>query len=165
MSKIEYFNEDAVYCKATNGVVFVVDKEDEQFVKRHKWTLSGKYLQSYINGKRTWLHRVLINAPSGKDVDHVDMNGLNNQKRNLRICCRSENMQNSVSRKNSTSQYKGVCWSSDAGKWLAYINIRPYQRKYLGSFRSESEAAHAYNQAAKEYHGKFVRLNNVKDNL
>lgn len=148
-------------CKTTNGTEFTVDDEDYNFINQHKWTVSGGYIQTCINNKRIWLHRLLANTPSGMDTDHIDMNGLNNQKSNLRICTRSQNMSNSGSRKRSTSQYKGVCWVKRVGKWVAYINTEKYQRKHLGIFESEQEAARAYNAAAKTIHGDFARLNNV----
>lgn len=157
---IEYFNEDFISMKATNGTEFIISKEDYEFVCCHKWAISGNYLQSCIGGKRVWLHRMLLDAPKGFDVDHVDMNGLNNKRTNLRLCSRSENMRNSKSRL-GTSKYKGVCWDVQANKWMAYINTAPYKRRHLGLYASELLAASAYNEAALKYHGEYARLNYV----
>lgn len=111
------------------------------------------------------MHAVIMNTVgTEKLVDHKDHNGLNNQKSNLRVCTKSENMANRYSVKGSSSSFLGVSMYVDKRnikkniKWVA--NIRKNNKTtFLGYFQSEIEAAKAYNKKAKELHGEFARLN------
>ena len=91
-------------------------------------------------------------------VDHIDHNGLNNQKYNLRIATHSQNCQNRRPCKNSSSKYRGVCWHKKNKKWTAHIKIDK-KTIYLGIFESEEDAAMAYDAKAKELHGEWTYLN------
>ena len=107
------------------------------------------------------LHRVIMNAKADQIIDHIDHNGLNNVRSNLRVCDPTGNSRNkSKSSSPTTSQYKGVSWHAQAGKWAAHLRINKV-KKHLGLFRSETEAAIAYNVAARESFGEFVSLNVV----
>lgn len=113
------------------------------------------------NNKRTivFMHRAILKPQKGKEVDHKDGDGLNNQKNNLRLATKSQNNQNQKRpHKNSTSKYKGVSWDKNHKKWLSQIKIN-YQNIYLGLFDCEIEAANKYNQKARELFGEFACLN------
>jgi hypothetical protein len=103
------------------------------------------------------MHRIIMNCPDSMQVDHIDGNGLNNQKSNLRICTQSQNKKNKRRASNNTSGYKGV-----------YIEKENYIRSYitfngkrivLGWFSNVIDAAKAYDEAAKLYFGEFAKLN------
>lgn len=135
----------------------LVDNDDFELVNKFKWYLSGTYpvksLGKRPNRKKISLHRFLLNPPLNMMIDHIDRNGLNNQRSNLRICTNSQNIMNAKKSNNRSSKYKGVC-RLVAKPWRAYIG-----RKILGSFATEKEAAQAYNVAAKKLYGDFARLN------
>ena len=103
------------------------------------------------------MHRVILDAPAGMMCDHIDMNGLNNQRGNLRFATHS---QNSCNRKHpgGLSPFKGVFPRNE--KWRAYIKTNQ-KMIHLGTFDTERDAAIAYNTAAIQYHGEFARLNTV----
>lgn len=142
----------------------IVDAEDADRVLAFAWTLhkarSGLYVKRVGHGT-IMLHRFVLSLPRtpGHDdvVDHIDGDGLNCRRSNLRICTNIENLANSPPRKGS-SEYKGVTWNSARGKWQAQIMVDRHNR-YLGRYKTEVEAAAAYNAAALEAWGEHARLN------
>jgi hypothetical protein len=139
----------------TKGLFTQVDDEDFEYLNQYHWRLGTKgYAESDINGKTTGMHRLILNAPKGSEVDHKDHNKLNNQKYNIRICTTSQNQQNKIPR--GTSKYLGV--KIVKGKIKAAIKVN---NKYihLGTFKTEKQAAFVYDNAAKKYHGEFANLN------
>jgi len=104
------------------------------------------------------MHRFILNAPRHKLVDHIDGNGLNNRKANLRLCNHSQNAWNRRPNSGCHSKYKGVYWNKDKKKWHATIS-KSYKRIHLGYFDNEIEAARAYDKKAKEFFGEFAYLN------
>lgn len=117
------------------------------------------------------LHRVVMARILGREllpseeVDHVDHDGLNNQRANLRLATRTQNCQNRRSRRRSTSRYLGVSFDAASGKWRARICHRASgaadRNTYLGRFDSEEAAGRAYNEAARRLFGEFANLNNL----
>ena len=96
---------------------------------------------------------------NGKGIDHRDMNGLNNQRSNLRFCTLSQNAMNRRKRENTSSIYKGVYFNNQRGKkWKAQIRINGKQI-HLGLFDFEVDAARAYNMKAIELFCEFANLN------
>ena len=149
----------------------LVDDEDFERVNQYKWLLhkSNKskvlYVYSTKNNNKTALklHRFIMNITSPKiHIDHINDNGLNNQKSNLRICTNQQNTSNKRKIEGFTSKYKGVSWSKRLNKWRATI-FYFYKQTHLGDFNSEEEAARAYNVKAKELFKEFARLNDVPD--
>lgn len=141
----------------------VVDDEDYERIARHRWRFQGRpgTPQSYAvcnhAGRYLYMHRLIVDAPPGLEVDHIDGNGLNNRRCNLRVCSRRDNLRNMRPRV-GTSRFKGVSWNRGDQRWQAEISI-DRRRKYLGRFHDEIEAALAYDEAARAAFGEFARLN------
>ena len=155
------------YIKLTQGKVAIVDDEDFELISQYKWYPMDHHNNFYAranvykNKKRTQIkmHRLIMNVINPKvQIDHIDRDGLNNQKSNLRICTNSQNHMNEKKRKNCSSRFKGVSWHKRCKKWMAKIKTEDKQ-KHLGYFNNEKDAAKAYDAAAKKYFGKFARLN------
>ena len=153
----------------TQGKEAFVDDEDFERINKHKWTVLKKsntfYARRTINGgspsqRHIKMHREImgLTPKDGLVVDHINGNGLDNRKRNLRICTQFQNMKNTLKRPGKTSKYKGVYWRKERGKWQARITFQN-KRIRLGHFEDESEAARAYDGAAKKYFGEFAKLN------
>lgn len=149
----------------TQGKFAIVDDEDYEFLSQWKWHISHGYalrsdLSSYPK-KTISMHRVITGTTGNQLVDHIDRNGLNNQKSNLRIVTRTQNGMNRKSHSGSSSKYKGVSWYKAGKKWEAFITYNK-KRKFLGRFKSEIEAAEAYNIAATKFHGEYALLNEIE---
>jgi len=148
----------------TQAMFAILDDEDFERVAPHKWRFLGnpgglrRYAVCDHNGRLLYMHRLVANAPPSMDVDHVDGNGLNNRRANLRVCTRQQNLRNMRPRGGRYSRFKGVAWDKNAGHWLAGICV-DQRRCYLGCFREEIEAAQAYDKAARAVFGAFARLN------
>lgn len=150
----------------SQGKYAIVDDEDYDFLSKWKWYYCGNgcAMRDERNGKRCKriariMHREIMKAKKGKDVDHVNHDRIDNRKCNLRICERWQNNGNALMRGGS-SKYKGVCWDKFTKNWKAYI--RKHNRDvHIGRFVSETDAAIAYNHAAKEHFGEFALLNKI----
>lgn len=143
-------------------VKVTIDYEDLDRICLYRWNLHAVDGRNYVqaidgNRRHLRLHRLIMNAPPGMDVDHIDGDGLNNRKSNLRICTRSQNLQNQKPR-GGTSAYKGVCWCKTVNLWRAYIR-KDGKRSYIGYFKDEMKAASAYDRTAKSLFGEFARVN------
>jgi len=151
----------------TRGKVSLIDDADYESVAVFSWyaRLEGTVwyaIRKAGNGslRDIRMHRLLLGAPDGMQVDHLNGNGLDNRRENLRLCTNRENQQNRAKQsKPSSSRFKGVSYHG-RGKWQAHIRANGVFR-YLGLFASEDDAALAYNVAAKEHFGDFARLNTV----
>lgn len=146
-----------------------VSKDDYESLSKFKWCESKNGYTSYVmrsgivDGKKKtiYMHRQILGILNSKiESDHIDGDGLNNTRENLRTCTRQDNLRNRISN-NSLSSFKGVeKQPCKKNPWRAVIVVN---RKtiYLGAFKTTKEAALAYNQAAPLYHGEFARLNDV----
>jgi hypothetical protein len=146
----------------TRGLFAIVDAEDYPRLSRYTWFAEGTDKNCYAvhkeNGRSIKMHRQIMNAPDNLVVDHIDHNGLNNRKENLRVCTFAENCRNLRSSRHKSSKFKGVHWNKRCKKWAAQIACE--NKKYhLGYFTDEHVAAKAYDRAAKKYHGEFASLN------
>ena len=151
----------------TQGKVALVDDTDYGRLSQWKWCVGAQtkhitYAMRKLRGGQTqYMHRLILGLErgDGKQVDHADGDGLNNQIANLRICTVRQNHQNTRKRNmGGVSKYKGVYRSSRHRKWYAQIKLNG-RGTSLGSFSSEREAARAYNKAASKFFGEFARLN------
>jgi hypothetical protein len=155
------------YIELTKGQRTMVDDEDYNELNKYRWCAhkspSNKTYYairfSYVEGKqkRLHMHRVIMNTPDGMFTDHINGNGLDNRKYNLRICTNSQNQHNTGLRTDNTSGYKGVSWHKKDKKWLTAIQINK-KRVYLGSFETAENAYTAYCNKAKEVRGEFARV-------
>ena len=135
-----------------DGLKFLIDPEDFEKIKDESFCLT---LKGYVySGKHKLLHRILMNAPDGTDVDHIDGNPLNNRKCNLRICTHQQNLMNVAKKKNNTSGFKGVYFNKQLQKFRAQINIDG-KRKHLGYFEKAEDAYKVYCEACAKHHGEF----------
>lgn len=156
--------------KLTRGMVAIVDSDDLEKLSSCKWYAgnnSGKFYarrEIYKDGikKSLSMHRVIMNAPNGIIVDHINGNTLDNRKENLRFCTVNENQMNRIISKNNTSGYKGVRLADcKTEKWEAHLVFKG-KYIYLGLFNTPEEAAIAYNNGATKHFGKFALLNKIK---
>lgn len=154
-------NGNIRFIPLTKGKIAVVDLKDYECLKQYKWyaTCSDGRYYAYrsFNKSCMSMHRYIMNAPKDKVVDHIDGNGLNNRRSNLRICVIRENVHNCRGRY-KTSKYKGVHWNKKAGKWVSSITEKGKYR-FLGHFKNEIEAAKVYDKAAKKSFCEFAYLN------
>lgn len=147
------------------GVV-LVSPEDAYLLHDHTWTIMRGKRHPYAQNHSLYakIGQGLIHKHILKDVpmiDHINGNGLDNRRENLRAASQSQNNMNARKRRGkSSSQHKGVRWRPDKGKWHAYIVFDGKQRN-LGLYNDEIEAAEAYNAAASVYFGAFARLNDL----
>lgn len=151
----------------TQGYVALVDDEDYDRVNQFKWSAHVQSHTVYavrslprINGKQPFerMHRFILDAPDGMEVDHKNGNGWDNTRANLRLATRAENRRNKRRSRNNTSAFIGVYWDKDRNKWRAKVNVNRKQM-YAGLFDSPEEAARARDKLALELHGEFAMLN------
>lgn len=146
-----------------NGRFSLISERHLDKVMRLKWRArknarSDTWYAMRTEGKATMmLHNFITGAAPG-EVDHHNLNGLDNRDRNLRFCCSGQNQMNVGIRSDNSSGYKGVSWHKRASKWTANISLRGV-RKHIGYFHSPEAAARAYDAAARELHGEFGRTN------
>lgn len=146
--------------------VAIVDDEDFERLNQSKWSFiqSGKtgYAVTKRNKRRVWMHREILGAAT--EIDHVNGIGTDNRKENLRQCTRSQNCANRRKLQGCLSKFKGVHWHGYG--WIARLQKRDVSgrqdKRSLGVFQTQQEAALAYNKAAKETYGDFALLNEVK---
>ena len=145
------------YISTNNGAEFIIDTEDLEIVKKYSWCLGGKnhpYMLANIRGKVTALHRYLLNPPSGKFIDHINGNPLDNRRCNLRICSPVDNARNTSSSKNSKCGVLGVSLTP-SGRYRARIMVNRKEIR-LGNFKTLEEAIAARKSAETEYFGDFA---------
>ena len=145
----------------TRGQVVIVDEQDYEELSKYKWYLIDGFAARTIkkDDKRTtiYMHRVIMDAPMGVSVYHINHNKLDNQRENLRLVKGSARMHRRPSVKHS-SKYRGVYWCKDKRKWIAEIKVYKKQIR-LGRFEVEKDAAMAYDEAARKYYGSLARTN------
>jgi hypothetical protein len=151
----------------TQGLATFVDDDDYEKVKSFKWHLTENGRVRYA--RRQWrengvcfkiyLHRLLLDAPKGMEVDHIDGDGLNNRRCNLRLCTHAQQAQAFQGKRlEKTSKYRGVSWVTRDKRWTVHLQHNQ-QQIYLGYFTNEVLAAHVHDVAAVELFGEFAQLN------
>lgn len=157
--------------KLTQDYEALVDDTDFERVSEHKWyakverradcsvrVYAVRNVPREGGGQMTQrLHRFIMDAPTDVQMDHINGDGLDNRRENLRVCTRSENQRNMRPR-GGYSQYKGVTLFKRDAKWVARIWFDG-KKIYLGKFDDEKAAAMAYDSAATNFFGPFARTN------
>lgn len=149
----------------TQGKVAIVDDADYVWLSQWSWfyhsqgyavrnARKGEISQSKI----ILMHRFILGASSGIEVDHRDRNKLNNQRCNLREASTAENQHNRAPRSGRAIPYKGVRYDADRNKYRARITVNK-RELHLGRYDTAEEAARVYDTAAREHFGEFARTN------
>jgi hypothetical protein len=149
----------------TQGKFAIVDPDDYFWLSKRKWYAVKGALTFYAvgtvfkegKGHRLHMHRDVLNVAEGMVVDHINHNGLDNRKANLRPATAAQNAW-SAARRRGPSGYKGVSFDKKRRLWRASIAYCG-KREFLGHFSDKREAAKAYDRAAIKYHGQFASLN------
>lgn len=153
-----------------SGFKVQVDTEDWDRLElgRYTWNAKRHSGKTFYAEANVWvperkkqiglkMHRLILNAPPGIEVDHIDENGLNNQRLNLRFATAPQNQQNTGPR-GGASCFKGVSWASGKGRWRVAFRCNG-KHHFVGYFADEEEAARAYDAAILPLAGEFARLN------
>ena len=170
MLKIKlYYNLRLIMAKEielTNGMKALVDDEDYDNLLNYKWRCLKNGKTHYaifgkrINGKyiNIWMHRMIMNAKDRKsEVNHINHNGLDNRKENLRITTHDKVIIQSQVSDKKQSKYKGISYHKPTNKWRARINING-KTTYLGYYNNEIEAAKSYEKKAIELYGEYAHV-------
>jgi hypothetical protein len=144
----------------SNGAVAIVDEQDYEALVAFKWHClrSGRCEYAYRANKKggkqsnILMHRHILKPESNQCIDHIDGNGLNNSRSNIRIATHKQNSQNVRKYKPKTSSYKGVSFHTCRGKWRAVIKENGKSR-HIGYYATEEAAAIAYDDAARRQFG------------
>jgi hypothetical protein len=136
----------------TKGHYTLVDDEDFEYLNQWKWHYHSGGYAARKAGVR--MHRIILSAPQDEEVDHINGDGLDNRRANLRLCTRSQNCQNRSIFRNNTTGHKGVSLRP-GGKYRARIWLNKTCHS-LGDFVSVTEASKAVEQARQKYHGDFA---------
>lgn len=146
------------------GYVTLFDSADLPLLWPVTWVLNrtgptGRYANGRIASRFVFMHRLLMNPSPGQVVDHINGDGLDNRRHNLRLATTSGNLANAGKwgKKAATSKYKGVSFARK-NQWRVRMGVKG-RRIEIGTFATEEEAARAYDVAALQHFGEFARLN------
>lgn len=148
----------------TKGLATKVDIEDAAVLRKFKWCASIRANTAYVvrgtytpDGRRTlmYMHKFITGYSM---TDHINGDGLDNRRCNLREASQAENNFNTCRRSDNSSGYKGVSWDAKGHRWRAYIRLDGHQR-HIGYFPNSIDAAVAYDRAARRVFGEYATLN------
>lgn len=158
-----------IHSKKHGDYTVLYDDEDHDKVSKYTWTLSLKHKSTiyayttYMDKgfkKQLKLHHLIIGRKNGMVTDHIDGNGLNNQKSNLRFATIRQNLCNKSIQRNNTTGYKGVHWHKAAKKYMVHFKENG-KLIYGGLYIDIIEAAKKYNELALKHYGDFAKLNTI----
>lgn len=170
---------DTRLIELTQGKFAIVSAEDYEWLMQWKWCSNKRirkdgsyYWRAVRNGPRpkhemVYIHREIakrMGLPHAKEYDHKDRNSLNNTRQNIRPSTHSQNMMNRPKVLGSDSRFRGLTWQENVCRWRVRIKVNG-RTIQVGYFDYEIEAALAYNEAAKRYHGEFAQLNEIKETV
>lgn len=145
--------------KLTQNKVALVDDEDFEILNQHKWCfVKNRYAASRINYKLTYMHRLIMSAPKGMEVDHINNNSLDNRRENLRIVTSHQNHFNTKIFATNRSGYRGVSWDKRIRRWIVTFSVNN-KTVHAGTYADKDAAAKAYNEAIVRRRGEFANLN------
>lgn len=150
----------------SNGMPTTIGDEDLALVLPYRWhadvreglTYAVAVVRVASRKRKIYMHRLITGGPRDVRIDHIDGNGLNNVRTNLRPSTNTENARNTRLARNNTSGFKGVYWYRRDGCWRAQIMV-DRRCLHLGYFATAEQAAEAYDAAAVRYFGAFARTN------
>jgi len=152
----------------TQGRVALIDDEDAERVLAYKWhawwcAKGGRWyaMRTVQVGKLrrcVRLHRFIVNAPDGVQVDHIDRDSLNNRRSNLRFATHGQNQTNKKRHRTNKTGFKGVYWHKAKRTFVAQVRCGGVTYSLVG-FNTAQDAARARDMLAKRYHGEFATLN------
>ncbi len=151
------------------NIFALVDDEDYERINKYKWHTRKIHNVLYVSRTiyikgfkplRIDMHREIMRYVGDKVIDHINHNGLDNTKGNLRICTQHQNVMNKRIQSNNTSGYKGVWYRKDRGKWKAEIWLHG-KKISLGHHTNKKAAAIKYNEAAIKLYGEYACLNEI----
>jgi len=153
----------------TQGKVALVDDEDFERMNQFKWQVMKNrntfyatrcvWLKDQKKKKTLYMAREILRLSDPEIIaDHINHNGLDNRKGNLRQCTHTQNKQNRKKRCKASSRFKGVHFFKRSNTWKSQISIKG-KETHIGSFHNEHEAALAYNIAALNHFGEFAHIN------
>ena len=147
--------------KLTQGKYALVDDEDYMRVNIFRWHLMSRgYAARDMGRKKILMHRFILGVVTNMYVDHINGDGLDNRKENLRFATQRQNLGNSRRRVDNKTGFKGVHYYKRDCSYKATIKAAG-RNKHLGYFKTAEEAALAYNRAAIEIFGEFAQINKV----
>lgn len=145
----------------TQGKVALVDDEDFEYLSQWKWCYGKGYAMR--NGPRNhykrrviWMHRLIIDAPESLEVDHKNLDKLDNRKENLRACTHAENCRNVSAGKRNSTGFRGVSFNKKTKRYMAMITSNGVS-KFLGYFDNAEDAYSKRREHIHQYHGEFAR--------
>jgi hypothetical protein len=171
-NEYKYINNQTIEIQLSQGKTCLIDTYDYDLVKMHRWYYAKlkKSNTGYVvasvqnNDKRITLqmHRLIMSVTNDKykclDIDHINREGTDNRRSNLRICTRSQNQMNKIKNRNNTTGYKGVYFKKDRNKFIASIRFNK-KNIHIGYYYTPKAAAAAYDVKAKELFGEFANTN------
>lgn len=147
----------------TKGKVALVDDEDYESLSAYEWYADQKHsgywyaARTIKDGSHVLMHRQILGLDKWEHhVDHINGNGLDNRRANIRSCTIAQNQWNTGTRKDNSSGHKGVHLDRSSGKFMALIRVNG-KRMYLGLFGEIEKAVRAYEEASTKLHGNFAR--------
>jgi hypothetical protein len=152
----------------SRGKWALISDEDFERVNAYKWCCDRNgyacrmvhiaTVDGIRSRRKVMLHRFILDAPVGMEVDHANHNKLDNRRVNIRLATKTQNRANARPRTTGSSKYKGVSWHRRDGGWCAGIHINS-ATKFLGVYKDEAAAARVYDAAAYAAWGDYAFLN------
>lgn len=143
---------------------FVLISECDIGILEYKWApvkrsdnTGGYYAAAYVDGRTQYMHRLIMQPGEGLEVDHINGDGLDNTRQNLRIATRSQNCANRKDYK-PKSGFRGVYQQPHGKSWQVKLSVNGTMVRG-GNFRDPVAAAHKYDELARSHYGEFATLN------
>ena len=145
--------------KLTQGKYALVDDKDFKWLNQWKWYFDNTvgYAKGWMDGKKMYMHRLILNTPKNLVTDHKNLNKLDNTRDNLRNVTRSQNCFNKSLLSKNISGHRGVYWDKQTNKWRVIIGIN-HKTINFGRFINKIDAILTYRKVIKKYYGEFINL-------